>query len=103
MKRHRGSRKHVLDWVEQSSFQDQFFDLLRPVACTYCSPSLYMPVSKAAPQEARLESFGPRAFPEHKAEWEMLRRWWLANGGNTPNWDIAVRANTVRGIGSDLA
>jgi len=93
MKQYRGSRKHVLDWVEQPAFQDQLFELLRPVVCTRDGRDVYMPISTNEPAEARLESFGPRAFPEYEVEWRALNRWWLANGGNTPNWDIAVRAN----------
>jgi hypothetical protein len=50
-----------------------------------------VPKGASAPQEARLEQFGPKWLPGHPA-WASLRSWWLAHerGANTPNWDIAV-------------
>lgn len=50
-----------------------------------------MPRGYAAPDEARLETFGPQILPNPEV-WERLRKWWLAHeqGANTPNWDIAM-------------
>jgi hypothetical protein len=48
-----------------------------------------MPGGYDHPQEARLDSFGPQALPGADI-WPELDRWWLAKGGNTPNWDIAL-------------
>lgn len=84
---------HVLDWTGSAGFQNELFELLRPVNCTRDSREQYMPRGIGAPLEARLETFGPRAFPERAEDWISLKKWWLENGGNTPNWDIALRAN----------
>jgi hypothetical protein len=50
-----------------------------------------MPSGHKAPEEARLETFGPAAI-RGLAAWAELRKWWLAHeaGANTPNWDLAV-------------
>ena len=50
-----------------------------------------MPKGAGKAVEARLETFGPLAFPAHPA-WKALTAWWLAHpaGANTPNWDLAV-------------
>jgi hypothetical protein len=50
-----------------------------------------MPRGFAAPDEARLDTFGPAALPRPDV-WPLLRSWWLAHdrGANTPNWDLAV-------------
>jgi hypothetical protein len=50
-----------------------------------------MPQGHARAIEARLETFGPRAYPDQPA-WTALKDWWLEHPvrANTPNWDIAV-------------
>ena len=50
-----------------------------------------MPHGYHAPDEARLETFGPE-FLADSPVWATLRKWWLAHerGANTPNWDIAM-------------
>lgn len=87
---YRGSRKHVLDWTGRESFLDEFRELLGDLPVDF-SGAEFMPKGAAAPQEARLETFGPMWLPGHPA-WATLRSWWLAHerGANTPNWDIAV-------------
>jgi hypothetical protein len=87
----RGSRKHVLDWTDQPRFLPELLQLVRPVSCKITAESIWQPLGTKAPSEARLEQFGPRAYPEHPA-WPVLTAWWLRNarGANTPNWDIAL-------------
>ena len=89
--RYRGSRKHVLDWTSQPEFLAELFALVSPVACRRVPSSLWMPSGREKPVEARLETFGPRAYSDHPA-WPALKDWWLAYPvrANTPNWDIAV-------------
>jgi len=50
-----------------------------------------MPRGYREPDEARLETFGPRCLPGHPA-WQTLSKWWLKHerGANTPNWNIAL-------------
>lgn len=88
---HRGSRKHVLDWVGQPRFLPEILRLVEPVACRVTAGSIWQPLGYDAPGEARLEQFGPHAMPRHPA-WPALSSWWLkhARGANTPNWDIVL-------------
>jgi hypothetical protein len=90
---YRGSRKHILDWTAQPTFATELLQLLEPLHCRLEPRSVWMPVGYKYPDEARLETFGPRAFPNHIA-WSLLSSWWLRHpkGANTPNWDIALRA-----------
>jgi len=90
-KMYRGSRKHVLDWTGQPTFSDDLVKLLDPVPIQVSSNTPYMPRGYEAPDEARLETFGPDCIPRSHA-WPTLKTWWLAHpaGANTPNWDIAV-------------
>ncbi len=88
---YRGSRKHILDWTDQPDFIVQLLQTILPVQATLTAESLWMPRGYRFPDEARLETFGPRFMAEHAA-WPELRRWWLLHerGANTPNWDLAV-------------
>ena len=88
---YRGSRKHILDWVEAPEFIPELLTLAQPIECCVTSTSLWQPVSYRRPGEARLETFGPRAFPRGVA-WQSLTSWWLRHtrGANTPNWDLAL-------------
>jgi hypothetical protein len=88
---HRGSRKHILDWIAQPRFLPELLAFAEPVACRVTASSQWLPLSAEQPGEARLETFGPRVMPDHPA-WPALERWWLASpaGANTPNWDLAL-------------
>lgn len=87
----RGSRKHVLDWTSQPEFCVELLQTVMPAEARITSASRWMPRGYAAPDEARLETFGPEILADRRI-WEQLRKWWLAHeeGANTPNWDIAL-------------
>ena len=87
----RGSRKHILDWVEHPHFLCEFLELAEPVCAQLSEVSQWMPVSYKKPREARLKTFGPECLPNHPV-WPVLLNWWLVHtrGANTPNWDLAV-------------
>lgn len=87
----RGSRKHVLDWTSRPEFCVQLLRLVAPVDVRISARSIWKPQGYRAPDEARLDTFGPQFLPD-SAVWTTLRKWWLANaaGANTPNWDIAM-------------
>lgn len=87
---YRGSRKHVLDWVEQSRFLPELLALAAPVDCRVTKDSIWQPLGYRRPSESRLEYFGPSAIPG--IDWKQLEDWWLVHrrGANTPNWDIAL-------------
>jgi hypothetical protein len=87
---YRGSRKHVLDWTSRPTFPVELLELVAPVDCKLTRSSKWMPQGVVAPQEARLETFGPQFLQGDS--WRQLREWWLAHehGANTPNWDIAA-------------
>src|SRR5947208_9729829 len=93
-KDYRGSRKHILDWVEQPGFLPQLRTLVSGIPCEIPDNALFMPSGHRNPREARLPSFGEKILPEHPA-WAELRRWWLPEGsrGNTPNWDLVVQCS----------
>lgn len=82
----RGSRKHVLDWTSRPEFCSELLQLVAPVDVRLAATSQWMPRGHRDPNEARLETFGPKVLP-HKETWQRLRRWWLAHerGANTPN------------------
>jgi hypothetical protein len=88
---YRGSRKHVLDWTGRPEFAIELLQLVAPVQCRISARSQWMPRGHGAPEEARLDTFGPRALP-HPQAWSALRAWWLVHerGANTPNWDLAA-------------
>jgi hypothetical protein len=88
---HRGSRKHILDWVSQPRFLPELLALAEPARCRVSATSQWRPLGGDQIAEARLESFGPTVMPDHAA-WPALQRWWLEHpaGANTPNWDVAL-------------
>jgi hypothetical protein len=87
----RGSRKHVLDWTTRPEFSVELLQLVASVDARISAHSRWMPRGYSAPDEARLETFGPRILPDSPV-WSRLRQWWLVHesGANTPNWDIAA-------------
>ena len=89
---YRGSRKHVLDWTERPEFLVELLETLQPLQCKVSAESDWMPTGYRNPAEARLEVFGSRVFPNHRA-WPAVSSWWLKHpkGANTPNWDLALR------------
>ena len=88
---HRGSRKHVLDWVAQPEFTKDLVALVPSIPIEISADAKWMPRGPQEPAEARLETFGPAWMPSLPI-WSDLRNWWLKHkrGANTPNWDIAV-------------
>lgn len=89
---YRGSRKHVLDWTDRSTFLQEFEIFIDLPAVKITDSDLYMPKGLAAPEEARLERFGLTWLEDHSA-WPELKSWWLYHHhplANTPNWDIAI-------------
>ena len=90
---YRGSRKHVLDWVEHPNFTPELLELIRPITVKVTSRSTWTPQGYRWPDEARLEQWGPGRIGSEET-WTELQRWWLAapRGANTPNWDLAVVA-----------
>jgi hypothetical protein len=87
---YRGSRKHVLDWTERLSFAEELVQLFPNIDIRLPPGPVYLPRGYNAPNEARLESFGPDWMPS--PVWKALQCWWLLHerGANTPNWDIVL-------------
>src|SRR5262245_33804706 len=88
---YRGSRKHVLDWVEQQIFIPELLTLADVACPRISSASRWMPLGYDKPEEARLETFGS-GWLSQSSVWSDLWKWWLKHeqGANTPNWDIAL-------------
>ena len=89
MKDHRGSRRHILDWVETPDFSDSLSRLLEPTTAAVRTHDYWMPRQRAEHREPRLEVDGARFLPD--VRWDELRSWWLSSPkkANTPNWDLA--------------
>ena len=89
---YRGSRKHVLDWTARRDFLTDLAELVALPGLDL-SEATFKPRGVDAPDEPRLEHFGPQIMPNHPA-WSEIQRWWLRRpqGANTPNWDIALTA-----------
>lgn len=91
---YRGSRKHVLDWVESPAFPDELSKLLAAVPVQIASDAAFMPLGYSTPSEARLDRQTAK-FEVLDPVREALRGWWLKHhrGANTPNWDLVVECN----------
>jgi hypothetical protein len=88
---YRGSRKHVLDWVESPQFIAGLTEMLKPVGVVIPPSATYLPKGYASPWEARLDTLDA-GLPVVQGVREQLRDWWLEHhrGANTPNWDLVV-------------
>jgi hypothetical protein len=86
---HRGSRKHILDWVQEKNFREQMSQLAVSAGATTSSADRWMPIGHADPGEARLETFGPKHLPD-ALDWRAVADWWLVHQANVPNWDLAA-------------
>lgn len=97
---YRGSRKHILDWLETPGFGPDLLGLVAPANAKITSRSVWAPAGYRSPDEARLEQWGPRMFGPHAA-WPALESWWLKEprGANTPNWDLALVAEIEGELG----
>jgi hypothetical protein len=86
---YRGSRKHILDWVEQTDFRAQLNRMLKSAGAMVAAEDQWQPLGYQRPNEARLDHFGAQELPE-AINWNELTNWWLihARGANTPNWDL---------------
>jgi hypothetical protein len=93
----RGSRRHLLDWVEAPTFINEINDLVAPAGARIDRSDAWGPNGWHDAREPRLETFGPRHLPE-ALDWSQLLRWWLVHSAraNTPNWDLAATC-TVEG------
>ena len=89
--KYRGSRKHVLDWVEAPTFLAELTEMLKPVSVVIPTPAIFMPRGRHAPAEARLDA-RDSPFEAVRGVQERLQNWWLVHhrAANTPNWDLAV-------------
>ena len=76
MKPYRGSRKHVLDWIERDEFLTEIRQLLEPAPVVINQSALVMPRGYGDTREARLERDGYLFHPNSDA-WTLLRDWWL--------------------------
>ncbi len=90
-KPYRGSRKHILDWVESPRFLGELQEMLKPVVVEIPSMAAYMPMGYASPLEAKLDEV-PTKFAVSHGVRDELRDWRLRDhvGANTPNWDLIV-------------
>ena len=90
---YRGSRRHVLEWVDQPGFREEFAALIDSPRIQLDDPATWQPLGITEPTEATLDTFGPKHFPDPLI-WDTLAAWWLINrsGARTPTWDLAAPA-----------
>src|SRR3954451_12895100 len=93
--RDRGSRMHVLDWIEgrTGDFVTSINATLAPTGVLVAPSSFWMPISRACPQEARPFRRCPGLLDPAISGAGL--NWWLAVPhplAETPNIDLAVRA-----------
>jgi hypothetical protein len=91
----RGSRKHILDWLElgDEPFRTSLNQLLAGTGAEVRDTDPWLPRNRCSPKEARLESDNLGVLT--KQIQSQLTDWWLVHalGANTPNWDLAARAS----------
>ena len=68
----RGSRKHVLDWVEGPEFALEFTEFLQPTGAVVSSRDSWMPRGHSDDDEARFDVHGTALFGEVSAWRELL-------------------------------
>lgn len=91
MSDHRGSRKHVLDWVSEPDFIAQLNAMIAASgARVEPARDQWMPTA-TDDTEARFDTAGKHLLPRPEILEELLK-WWLSErrGANTPNWDFAA-------------
>lgn len=101
MNQHRGSKRHMLEWIDQPNFAIEFNAMLAPSGVALSTERRWLPVGSHSPREARLGKPYPQAFLQDGIR-QMLKDWWLPSGhrGNTPNWDFAsvARHGDINGL-----
>lgn len=87
----RGSRKHMLDWLDSPDFRADLNAMVSASGAVVGADDVRIPREREDPTEARLEAFGPRHVSEFSS-WQEVRDWWLVHhrGANTPNWDLVA-------------
>lgn len=93
----RGSRQHILNWLEDPDFLEQLNEMIRPSGAAVSRADIWRPLGWRDPAEAKLD----REFAQATGDLfdaEALERWWLAHprGANVPNWDLAATCQ-IRG------
>src|SRR5438309_7212152 len=92
MEQRRGSRRHVLEWLDSPAFLADLNSLIASTGALVTPADSSKPLGtgdKARESEARLGSWGPKVLAG--VDWDDVRRWWLVEQRrvNTPNWDFA--------------
>ncbi len=96
----RGSRRHLLDWVESPRFVPRLNRLLSDTGAAVTDADVWRPTGWRDPAEAKLHEWGPEVLGDAVA-WDELASWWLAHlkGANVPNWDLAATCGIDGGKG----
>ena len=88
----RGSRMHILDWLDGGQFIPGVNGMLRPTELFVPQSGKRMPRGWDNTDEARLGRECGALIDDNLNA--ILLNWWLvnANGANIPNWDLACEA-----------
>ena len=85
----RGSRKHILDLLEQKDFVGVFNNLLRNSGATVSNNDIYHPKGYPDPEEMELRDFGPKYLAD-QINWSTIRKWWPDYPAKSPQWDLLI-------------
>lgn len=89
---YRGSRKHVLDWLEtgREAFSSSLTALIQDSGAVITVHDQWMPIGYDASREAKLDRNDLGVLTPKMME--ELAAWWLVHrrGANVPNWDLAA-------------
>ena len=93
----RGSRMHVLDWIERDDFASTLNDMVALTGLTVASDGNRLPRNSVDRTEARIGKACGGLIPEELNR--HIRDWWLVKhrGANVPNWDLACAASESNG------
>ena len=87
----RGSRMHILDWLDGGQFIQGINGMLRPTELFVPQSGKRMPRGWDNTNEARLGKECDALIDNNLNA--ILLNWWLVNvRGNVPNWDLACQA-----------
>lgn len=94
---YRGSRKHVLDWVESPGFLAELREIVEPVDVEFPTPVTFRPTGYRDAGEVELDR-AHATFPVLRPVHSELCDWWLRHrrGARTPTWDLVVGCEIER-------
>lgn len=86
MNNFRGSRKHILDWIDSPDFTSSFNELFKCDGIILNSKANLYPQSSTNPEELTAPEFLSKVKSFNNCF--NFQDWWAPNGGKLPTWDL---------------